>query len=356
MKILQVMPDFELAGAQTMCENLTMKLVKDKSNIVEVVSFYDFHSEITRRLEENNIKVYYLDKRKGLDLNLFFKLKKVIDKFQPDVIHTHRYALEYIIPTLKFCKNDDIKVIHTVHNVADKEVPKRLQRLQKKWFHQKKVVPVAISEIVQQSIIENYNLPKEDVPIIYNGIDLSKCIKKEDYNLNNIMLHIGRFSEQKNHFRLIDMFNECLKQNKDIKLYLVGTGEKQNDVKQYVQKLNLDKKVEFLGALSECYEIMNKADIFVLPSKWEGMPMTIIEAMGTGLPVIATNVGGIPNMINNGKDGYIANSIEEFVNCINTLYDNKNLRKKIGENALESSKKFSSNIMAEKYIELYYRN
>lgn len=353
MRILQVIPALVLAGAQTMCENLIMELKKDENNKIEVISFFDVHSEITERLEKNNVKIHYLNKKKGLDLSIIFKLRKVIDEFKPDIIHTHIYVLEYVIPCLRICKKKDIKVIHTVHNIADKEVPKRLQRIQRIWFKRGIAKPIAISELIQESISTIYQIEKSDIPIIYNGIDLSKCIIKENYEVGNNILHIGRFSEQKNHRELIEIFSECLKENKILKLYLVGEGELKSQIEKIVKKLKIEKNIEFLGSLPECYEIMNKADIFVLPSKWEGVPMTIIEAMGTGLPVIASNVGGVSNMINHEKDGFIANNAKDFEKYISTLCKDKVLRERIGKQAIEKSKKFSSKEMAKKYIKIY---
>lgn len=353
MKVLQVMPNFELAGAQTMCENLSLELKKRKDIKIEVLSFYDLHSDITKRLEKNNIKVHYLGKRKGLDFKLYIKIKKIIDDFEPNIIHTHLYALEYIIPIISFCKKKNIKIIHTIHNVAEKEVPKKLQIFQKRWFRKGLVLPVAISEIVRDSIECRYGIKKCEIPVIYNGIDLSKCKSKNNYDFNNIILHIGRFSEQKNHSELIEMFYECYKKNKKLKLYLVGTGELRKQIEDQVNKMKINNNVFFKGALSDCYSIMNEADIFVLPSKWEGMPMTLIEAMGTGLPCIAYPVGGIPDMIINEKNGYLAQNKKDFIDKILLLSNNEKKREALGKKAIESSYQYSSEIMSKKYLELY---
>lgn len=353
MKILQVMPDFELAGAQTMCENLIMELIKDEKNIVEVISFYNFNSDITKRLEMNKIKIYYLGKKKGFDIKLFFNLKKVIDTFQPDVIHTHRYALEYVVPILKFCKKKDIKIIHTVHNIAEKEVPKILQFFQAKWFKSKRVTPIAISELVRDSIVKRYRLNIKNIPLVYNGINLERCKIKENYKFNNNLLHIGRFSEQKNHEELLECFAECLKVNSDLKLYLVGNGEKKSKIEEKVKKMNLQQNVIFMGTMPNCYEIMSKADIFLLPSKWEGMPMTLIEAMATGLVCIAYPVGGIPNMIKDGITGSLPKNPMEMSKCILKYASNEELRERVGKNARKQSNMFSSDIMCNKYLDIY---
>ena len=357
MKILQVMPDFETAGAQTMLENLSMQLIKDKSNNIKVISFYNKRCAITERMEKNNIEIYYLGKIKGFDIRIIFKLYKIIKKFNPDVIHTHRYSLEYIMPAIKLLNNKSIKIIHTIHNVAEKEVPDRLQKMQKIWFENNQVIPVAISQVVQKSICNRYNVLPENVPIINNGIDLSKCIKKNDYKFNNRIVHIGRFTEQKNQKELIDIFSIVMnkKNNNKLQLILVGEGEQFLKIKEYVKYKNIEKNVIFKGKIDSCYNILNQSDIFVMPSKWEGMPMTIIEAMGTGIPIVAYPVGGIKDIINDGLNGFLVNNIEEFADRIMQLENNIKLRERIGNNAKESANQYSSKEMSKRYKELYLK-
>lgn len=354
MKILQIVPDLELAGAQTMLENLAMELIKHEDLKVEIVVFYSKKTSISERLEKNNIKIHYLGKKKGFDVLLLWKLKSIIKNFQPDIIHTHRYTLAYIIFTLVLIRKiNKINVVHTIHNIAEKEVPPKTQRLYNLYFHKKNIIPVAISEQVHKSVISRYNLKEEEVPIIYNGIDLKKCRIKGNYKFNNFLLHVGRFSEQKNHEELIESFGKCLQINPKLKLYLVGIGEKKDLIEKKVRNMKLENNVIFVGALANCYEIMSKADIFLLPSKWEGMPMTLIEAMATGLPCIAYPVGGIPDMIEDNITGLLPKNVEELSECILKLSNNEKLRKKIGGNAQKYSVLFSSENMCNHYLKLY---
>ena len=354
MKILQIMPAMELAGAQTMLENLIGELIKYKDVKVEVVSFYNTKSAITDRLERKGIKIHYLNKKKGPDISIFFKLCYIIKKFSPDVIHTHIYTLSYVFLSLKLMgMSKKIRIIHTIHNVAEKEVPPKIQKLYNIYFHKKNIIPVAISEQVHKSVISRYNLKEEEVPIIYNGIDLKKCRIKGNYKFNNFLLHVGRFSEQKNHEELIESFGKCLQINSKLKLYLVGIGEKKDLIEKKVRNMKLENHVIFVGALSSCYEIMNKADIFLLPSKWEGMPMTLIEAMATGLPCVAYPIGGIPDIIEDNITGLLPKNVEELSECILKLSNNEKLRKKIGRNAQKFSVLFSSENMCNRYLKLY---
>lgn len=347
------MPDFGLAGAETMCENLCYELRKEGIDVI-VVSLYDFHSAITNRIEESGIKVIYLKKKRGLDISIIYKLRKIFKKEKPDVIHTHRYVMQYAIPASVGLPIK--KRIHTVHNVAEKEVPKQQQKLNYffyKYFH---VIPVALSNEVKESISEVYRIPSKRIPVIFNGINLSKCLPKRNYEIDGVVkiVHIGRFSEQKNHNMIIHSYKKVLEVIPNCKLILIGSGELEENIRKLVLSLKIDDKVEFKGVISDVFTYLHKADIFILPSNYEGMPMTLIEAMGTGLPIIATNVGGVPSMIKNNENGIlIKNNEEDLFLAIKRLMD-ENKRRELGINARKTAiNMFSSIKMAEKYIQLY---
>ena len=351
MKIMQVMPEFALAGAEVMCENLIYGLKKIGADVV-VVSLYDYHSPITDRLEQNGVKVVYLNKKSGFDFSMYRKLRKTIKSEKPDVIHTHRYVMEYVIPASLFTKIP--AKTHTVHNIASCEVGKGLRALHKIFFKMFKVVPVALTELIQSSIVEEYKINVENVPVVFNGMSVDKYYKKSDYSLVKNILHIGRFSLQKNHKGLIAAFEIIHKKHPEIKLNLAGVGELEDEIKRLVKEKELDAVVCFKGLLDDVKEEMSKADIFCLPSNYEGMPMTIIEAMASGLPVVATAVGGVPDMITDGKDGVLCkNTPEDIADALEKVIESAELRETLGKNAVDTSKEYSSENMAKKYYEIY---
>ncbi len=351
MKILQIMPEFALAGAEVMCENLVYELKKINAEVV-VVSLYDYHSPITNRMEQEGIKVIYLNKKSGFDISMYRKIRKVIKTEKPDVVHTHRYVMEYVIPASLFT---GIKAkIHTVHNVASKEVGSIGKKLHNIFFKYCKVVPVGLTELIQRSVATEYGISVDKVPYILNGMPVEVYNKKNDYSSAKNILHIGRFSYQKNHQGLIEAFEIIHRKYPDIILNLVGAGELEEDIKSLVVEKKLEEVICFKGLLNDVKEEMSKADIFCLPSRYEGMPMTIIEAMASGLPVVATAVGGVCDMITDGKDGLLCKNIpEEIAETLEKVIKSAELREKLGKNAVATAKEYSSENMAKKYYELY---
>lgn len=354
-KILQIIPDLELAGAETMCENLVCELNKKKE--IAIISFFTKNTAITERIEKKGIKIYYLDKKKGIDFSIIFKIKKIINDFKPDIIHTHRYCLEYAYPAIKISKYKKTKIVHTVHNVATKEVTKIRRCFRKMFLLKGNVLYVAISNIIQDTICNEYNLHRNNVPIVFNGINMENCIIKRKYDPNNIILNIGRFSEQKNQLFLLEIFSDVLKKYPNYTLKIIGNGPLENELILKAEELNISKNVSIEKNKSSCYEDLNYADLYVMTSKWEGFPMTLIEAMGTGLPIISSNVGGIPDMLDNEKEAVLLElNKNKFVNEIIDMIKYKEKREKLGRNALNKSKRFSSEIMAEQYIKIYEKN
>lgn len=354
MKILQVIPYFCFGGAETMCENLTYAL-KAMGHEICVVSLYGEHTPISQRMEQAGVTIRYLDKKLGLDISMVPKLRRILAEERPDVVHTHLDVIKYAVAAAKLAGVK--KCVHTVHNVADKEAEGQLQKMINKiYFSLGWSTPVALSPEVQKSICAFYGLKAEKVPVIYNGVDLSRCIPKEDYEAGETvkLVHVGRFNEQKNHAGLLRSFRLLLSRHPNCQLNLVGDGELMEDVKALAKELEISEKVRFLGSQSNVYPYLHEADIFVLPSNYEGMPMTIIEAMGTGLPVAATAVGGVPDMIENGESGLLTPREESAVaEAMARLVSDADLRSRLGRKAKEESARFSAGYMAEEYCKSY---
>lgn len=353
MKVIQVIPAFRLAGAEVMCENLCVAL-KDAGVDVIAVSLYSENTAITDRLDKKGVRIEYLDKKPGFDASIIMKLVHLFKIEKPDVVHTHIYASKYALPAAAIAGVK--KKIHTVHSMAQKEQGSLGKKVNTFMYQHCGVVPVALSSEVKKSIGEVYGLQKSIIPVVYNGIDLSKCIRKNDYEANGVftIVHVGRFMKVKNHKTLIRAFAGFAEKKENVRLQLLGEGELLDEMKNYAEKLEVADKVEFLGLQSNVYPYLNKADVFCLPSEYEGVPMTLIEAMGTGLPIVASNVGGIPDMLVNGENALLVEPNYVAVEkAIEKLYNDVEFRIRLGNAAALGSEEFSAKVMASSYIKIY---
>ena len=353
MKILQIIPHLYLGGAETMCETLTYELIK-KGHEVIILSMFTIKTPITERMEKAKVDIRYLDKKGGFDFSMFSKISKIIIEEKPDVVHSHHAALKYIAPVAY--KRKVKKIVHTVHSIAQKESGIFSRVLNKFFFKHYGVVPVALSELVKETVVETYKMQPKDVPYIYNGVDLSMCTPKKEYETHGAVkiFHIGSFYQPKNHIGLIRAFHKVWLKYPQCQLHLIGEGVEQKHIQKYVQDNGLEKSVFFLGAQSNVFDLIKDADVFTLPSNYEGIPMSLIEAMGTALPIVATGVGGIPDMIQNEVSGLIVEVDDDRIaEGLFRLVENEGLRKTLGQNALTEADRFSSKKMAEKYLEVY---
>lgn len=354
MKILQVIPYFCFGGAETMCENLTYAL-KKLGHEVTVVSLYGEHTPISERMEQEGVKILYLDKKLGLDLSMVPKLVKIFRAEHLDVVHTHLDVIKYAVAAAKLAGVK--RCVHTVHSVAHKEAEGKLQKLINSVYYKLGwSTPVALSPEVQETIIDFYGLPPRSVPVIYNGIDLSRCREKKCYTLSKpaSIIHVGRFDVPKNHAGLLNAFQKLHQVYPDCQLHLLGDGDLRPQIEQQIQKLNIADAVILHGMQGQVHPYLQNADIFVLPSLYEGIPMTIIEAMGTGLPIVASEVGGIPDLVQHEETALVIPCETEAIwkACL-SLLENQNLREKLGRNAQKASRKFSADHMAEEYCAVY---
>lgn len=354
MKIIQVMPCFRFGGAETMCENLTYAL-RTLGHEVTVVSLYNEHTPISQRMEAAGVSIRYLDKKLGLDLSMIPKLTAIFREEKPDVVHTHLDVIKYAVPAAKLAGVR--RCVHTVHSVAHKEAEGRLQKLSNRFFyHAGWSVPVALSREVQQTILELYGLPEGAVPVVMNGIDLSLCVPKKDYAMADPwrFVHVGRLDTPKNQERLLRAFRKVLDTHPRARLTLVGDGDLRTRLEALTAELDLGDAVIFAGMQENVRPFLAEADIFVLTSDYEGIPMTILEAIGTGLPIVATAVGGVPDVVENEKTGLLVAPEERAVAhaCLR-LAEDASLRQMLGKAALSGSNRFSSQAMARAYVAIY---
>ena len=196
-----------------------------------------------------------------------------------------------------------------------------------------------------------------DISVIYNGANhkvfkpISRTFLEQKFkiekNNNKIIMFVGNLKTVKGCEYLIIAFSELLKvcNRDDIMLYFIGDGDKKRDLVKMTKSLGVDKKVFFLGSKphDQIPLWLNISDIFVLPSISEGFPTIIPEAMMCGVPVIASDVGGISEIITTNKTGFLTKpgNIEEIVSCIKLLLDNENIRQQIIETAKNESKRYT---------------
>jgi glycosyltransferase involved in cell wall biosynthesis len=214
---------------------------------------------------------------------------------------------------------------------------------------------VSLSKLVQKTVITEYGICEDDTPVILNGMPVENVIKKSSYSIGETLkiAHVGRFSKPKNHIGLINAFEKVHEIYPQSILNLYGSGELEEEIKRYVCEKNMQDCVIFNGVVDNVPLELVKNDIFCLTSIYEGIPLSIIEAMACAMPIVATNVGGIPDMLDNSNACIVENDTETIATSIINLINSEEMRKTKGINAYMCAKRFSSDYMALNYLELY---
>lgn len=352
MKILHIIPSFEVAGAETMAQDL-MLAQKALGHDVSAISLFDCDTPITKKLRENEITIYFLHKKRGCDLFTVKRIREYLKTLKPDVTHTHLDAVYSFMAAIGFY---NITMIHTVHNVAQIEATLLKQYILRPIYKSKKIIPVALTPEIQKTICNLYWLNAKDVPVIFNGRDLRLFISRQIKRPENIkrFIHVARYVPQKNQISLIEAFFILHRKYPDVSLDLIGDGELYGTIRQKIAQYGLEDCVRQLGRKQNVADYLAEADAFVLPSIFEGMPISLIEALACGLPCIVTPVGGVPDIIKDNDNGIFCNtSATSIAEAMEKLICDSELCQKLSTKARSTAIKFSATKMAHDYIELY---
>lgn len=267
------------------------------------------------------------------DICGYLELRRIIKKLSPDLIHAHSSKAGILGRLVG--KSLKIPVVFTAHGWAFTEgVPEKRRRLYIK-------IERFIAKFTNQIItVSNYdkNLALKNhvgndtlITTVHNGIPtIEKLPRLTSENKLVKLVMVARFDTPKNQKFLIKALSEI----KDLSwsMDFIGDGPSINQSKELVHDLNLSDKINFLGACSDVSERLINSDVFILISDWEGLPLTILEAMRSGLPVIATNVGGIPEAVEHGETGLLVN-INDSINLIDSirkLIESPDMRRNMG--------------------------
>lgn len=354
LKIIHVIPCMLIHGAEKMAMETAIHHKQMGHDVIMVSQYARSGNAYEKNLEESGVRMVYFSKPLGLNFKHMHELTQFMEKEKPDVIHTHLYSAIYLVPY--YLKDRKCAKIHTVHSVAEYELGPVHRLIQKFAYKFLGEIPVSISDSVKQSILKEYKGIKS-TPLIYNGIDCSRFniphIEHEDI----VIINVAGLSDVKNQGMLIKAFAQVKKTIKEARLRIVGEGEERVKLEGLIHDLKLEDCVELMGVRDDVEQLLAQADIFVLSSKKEGMPLSILEALAAGLPVISTDVGGARDVVKDGENGYIVpvDNIQAMSDRIKLLALDKAKRIEISQINRKYAENFDLLIMAEKYEELYYK-
>lgn len=328
IKVIHITHSVDHGGAEIMMSELLTGL--NPKRFKPAICSFRTGGSLRNMIEARGIPVFDVVQNPNKDLGLLFRLYRFFRTQKPDVIHAHNgYMWLYSILPAKMA---GARVVYTEHSVWENPTPLYLigSKIMEKITDQ----IVTPSYYVKRLMSSRQRIDKKNVQVIYNGINLKRIdkqinvgAKKKELGLNRQMKVIGiiaRLVPVKNHAALIDAMKIICRQMDNCHLLIVGDGELRQDLENQVHLLGLDGRISFLGNREDVPEILQILDLFVLCSKSEGFPISVLEAMAAKVPILATSVGGIPEALAYGMAGKlipyhdpssIARGILELLTC-----------------------------------------
>jgi glycosyltransferase involved in cell wall biosynthesis len=213
---------------------------------------------------------------------------------------------------------------------------------------------IVIAKADEEYALQLGVVARSKMVLIYHGIrPPAAFVKPVDYK-SFVMVMAARFQAQKDHETLINALIPL--RNMDWQLYLLGDGELMPNIRDQVNRAGLLDKIFFEGAVDNVLDYLKKADAFLLITNWEGLPLSILEAMAHGLPVIATNVAGVKEEVINEVNGFLVprKDTQSVTLAISTLYKNRKMALEMGKKSKERFEKhFTIDMMTSRTIDLY---
>ena len=353
--ILQVVHSLVIGGTERVVCDLVRAFNND--GFLTSVCCIDELGEFGADLRSEGYRVHVLNRRPGIDFNLILELRKLYSLENIDLVHAHQYTPYFYSASASLLRSFLPKVILTEHG---RHYPDKMH-FKRAIFNQllrlSTAVYTGVSEFTRQSLVKYEKMPASEIEVIYNGIWLNGLVKnhcqtgftgfddyiyrkklRESFGLEKddfFILSIGRMDPIKDFETLIRAFNLIITDSPDAKLWIAGGGNQSyyNKLKALIKSFNLEDRALLLGTRRDVYDLLIACDIFVLSSVTEAASMTILEAMAACKPVIATETGGNPELVIQGKTGILVpvGNKTALAKALLQLLKNPELRSRMGQ-------------------------
>ena len=362
LKVLHLVSGDLWAGAETMACNLLRRL-KDKEDLNLSVILLN-EGRLSDELKSIGLTVHVVDENFNSFWEIFRKTREIIGSISPDIIHSHRYKENLLAILISgYCRK--IRLVSTQHGLPEchEDKPGINQRLKTQtnfWALSRFFTTVAVSEDIHNVLVSRFGFRKEKVEVIHNGIELPPFpLATRDKPGPFVIGSSGRLFPIKDYPLMVEIARAVAATGtEDVRFELAGDGPERPALEALVQRYGLNAGFILKGHQDDMGSFYQGLDIYINTSVHEGIPMTILEALAHGLPVIAPEVGGIVEIIEEGKEGFLINGRTpgDFAEKCLFLKDNRQERDRIARAAREKAERvFSADGMAERYYRLYRR-
>jgi sugar transferase (PEP-CTERM/EpsH1 system associated) len=350
-----------IGGIQNFLINLVHRIDQTKFRTT-VINF--IHSEpLVQSISQEVCPVLSLNKKPGFDWGLIRNLAGLIKGKNPDIIQMHNWG-SLVEGFLAGSMAGHTRFVHAERGTLNRSW-KNIMVQQLLWRRMDRVL--CVSEAHKKEIIETIHFPSSRIHSIVNGVDVDKFQPNAEQRVSfrkeiglteeHICIgSVGYLRPIKNHILLMKAGKDICHQYHNVRICLIGEGPEKEKLMFAAQEYGIQDQVIFCGSRHDIPLVLNGMDVFVLPSLNEGLPNAVLEAMATGIPVIASHVGGIPEVLQDEKNGllFTSNDSVSLTKKLKDIIDNPKKRKMLAENGRHRVvSQFSLSSMVKKYEEVY---
>lgn len=361
--ICQVLHSMTVGGAEVLAD----RLARQFSDSYEMTFLcLDEIGELGRELQADGFSVSCLERKPGVDIGCTRRLAQQARAMHADIILAHQYTPFFYTAASRFWGGGP-PIVFVEHGRAVPDYPRPKRKLFNRCALGRHDRVVAVGKDVRRALIDNEGLSPERVDVIYNGVDMTPIsdLKNQRSAIRNelkydeqdfVIIQVARLDYLKNHLTAIRAMLELVSSLPVARLLIVGDGPERAKVVDEIETLSLGEHVQLLGLRQDVPRLLNCADVMLLTSISEGIPLTLIEGMAARLPIVSTDVGGVSEVVKDGVTGFLTppQSPEQLAKKLSQLASDASLCRTMGEEGEQvAQEKFSEQVMHAQYATLF---
>jgi L-malate glycosyltransferase len=328
---------------------------------LEVFALILNEGRLAAELRKADVPIRIIDEQKLSFAHLVLKTKGILAQWSPHVVHSHRYK-ENILAFLARSRASGTRLVATQHGMPEGD-PRRLKTGTRMIDHLNRLILargfdrlVGVSQDIKASFLGRFNFSANQLSVIYNGVSLPEVRRPPSIGHELVVGSAGRLVPVKDFALMVDMARAIAAKGAPVRFVLAGEGPERSRLEEQIARYGVDRLIRLKGHLDHMADFYQEIDVYLNTSLHEGIPMTILEAMAHGLPVIAPAVGGIVEIITNATEGLLMHNRhpQSFADACLLLQRDPQLRQRMGNAARETVRsRFSAEVMARQYKNLY---
>lgn len=362
--VAQVLLSLTVGGGEVLAARIARRL-HDRFRFV----FFclDGLGTLGEELRDDGFDVHVLERRPGIDWRCMRRLAGLLRREEVKVLHAHQYTPFFYAAMARWL-HERQGVIFTEHGRMFPDYPRRKRMLANRVLVRRRDRVIGVGQAVRRALIDNEGLPSDRVRVIYNGIDLAAQDRPMDERRSDVrrefgwrdddfvVIQVARLDPLKDHRTAVRAFERLQASVPAAKLLIVGEGAERPAIEREIAERNLAHGVRLAGLRKDVPRLLAASDLLWLTSVSEGIPLTLIEGMAAGLPVVSTDVGGVSEVIDAEQTGLLApaGNDEQLARASIRLFQDPALRRQLAAAGRRRAvERFSEEQMVAAYADLY---